>query len=838
MTKLLTFLARLVTRHRAGIIWGTLILFVLVLLPIRRIHFSTDVLELIPKELGSLQTFRELDRHFVQGSDLAVLIEMPSGDKEALAAFQQVFVEELRAMPEIRGVTPAIGSTIDPTAWRWLWERFWLVLESHEMDALIGKLKPDQIRESVHRARLRIEAAPTALAAQQVIHDPLGLSEVFISHLQTVFVPDGIRGAPQPEAGAYQMLSLVTRINMNDSRACMRLMNKVREVEQRARGEWSKQGREHTPLQIGYTGRVTFTAEIATKMRSNMFGNGCLSLAMVLFLFWLGFRNHYPLLAIAVTLIMAVLANTVLCGLLFGGFNMISGSFAAILVGLGVDYGILIYNRYSLAMNSEGMTREDAILHTAKCTVPGILLGALTTAAAFLGITWTSSPGFRQFGLVVSMGIVLCMVLMTVFYFAMIAGRRPRPIGFDLFGHLLQLIGNAVMKHRRAVLIGTAVMFFAAWVVVLGGDRPGVRFDVDPHSLRFGHSPAFDTLEKILARLHRTSNPCVLLIGGKDWTEVAETTEQLHDRLEQAKTAGIVEAFESPSTMLPAVSRQKQNAQRLAALDWTATRDAFHTALTTEGFRVEEFQPTLAWLAAAQTNSVAPDSILLTPSHWLEHGGESSLLVGRYVYAGTGVVETATYVYPTEPLRSIQAIRNLSTKLGVDGQKVRLTNWDALILEMQPIFRRDFLRISVVVLVAVMGIVWLGYRKLKPLVFISIPLGGALLCMLACMKIFGIKFNLANFFAIPIVIGAGVDYAIHMLNGVEEEHGDRIAAIRVTGKAVVVNALTTMIGFGSLMLTDHTGLATLGLLTTLGISFCMVLSLVTLPLCVGKKISA
>jgi len=686
---------------------------------------------------------------------------------------------------------------------------------------------------------VQIEAAPTAMAAQQVIHDPLGLSEVFVSHLQSALAPGRATSAVPRSDAAFQILNLVTRLDLRDSHACMRLMDQVRQAESRARNEWTRLGHDGSRPRVGYTGRIAFTAEIARKLRSNMIGNACMCLALVLFVFWLGFRSVFPLFAIAVTLIMAVLANVVISGLIFGGFNMITGCFAAILVGLG-DYGILIYNRYALAMGSSPVeggenTREAAIAQTAQCTVPGILLGASTTTAAFLGMTWTSSPGFRQFGFVVSMGVVLCTALMILFYFALITGRAPRRMESDPFTRLLRPLGSFVMKWRGAVLIATALLVVGCVAVFLGENRRGVGFDADPHSLRFRHSPAFDTLDRLLVLLDRTANPCVVLVSDNDWAEASETTEQLRRRLERARQDGAIQSFESPSALLPSLSVQRQNAQRLAGIDWAAARAAFHIALSAEGFRLEEFQPAFAWLEAAQRHSAAPDPVLVTPSDWLQHGGNPSLLLGRYVYQGTGLVQTATYVYPSKPLRSIEAIESLSAQLGVDGHRVRLTNWDALILAMQPMLRRDFVRISALVFVVVVAIVWIGYRRLQSIALLAIPVGGSLACVFAFMKLTGIQFNLANFFAVPIVIGAGVDYAIHMLNGVEEERGDAIAAIQVTGKAVVINALTTMIGFGSLLMTDHTGLATLGLLTTLGIFFCLIFSVLVLPVCVAAR---
>jgi predicted exporter len=325
------------------------------------------------------------------------------------------------------------------------------------------------------------------------------------------------------------------------------------------------------------------------------------------------------------------------------------------------------------------------------------------------------------------------------------------------------------------------------------------------------------------------------LITGRDWPSVAEETEQLRARLDQARTEGFVESFESPSDWIPSLTRQRQNAQRLSQLNWETIRGSFRAAISNEGFRMDGFQPAFNWLDAVAIHSAEPGPILITPETWPKKQGESAMLLGRYAYVGTDVVQSASYVYPSRPLKSLPAIHELSARLGVDGKTVRLTNWDALIVAMQPLFRGDFIRITAVVFVAVVMLIWLDYRRIRPTALALLPLGGALLCVLAIMKLCRIQFNLANFFAVPIVIGAGVDYAIHVLNAFREPGAESSSVVRVTGKAIVLNALTTAIGFGSLLTTDHRGLSTLGLLTAAGILLCLIFSLATLPACLARR---
>jgi hypothetical protein len=91
-----------------------------------------------------------------------------------------------------------------------------------------------------------------------------------------------------------------------------------------------------------------------------------------------------------------------------------------------------------------------------------------------------------------------------------------------------------------------------------------------------------------------------------------------------------------------------------------------------------------------------------------------------------------------------------------------------------------------------------------------------------------VPFNPANIMTLPLVVGVGVTNGIHILNRFAEENDPGILA-RSTGKAVLLSALTTVAGFGSLMIAKHQGIASLGLLMAAGTFGCLVAGLVFLP---------
>ena len=100
--------------------------------------------------------------------------------------------------------------------------------------------------------------------------------------------------------------------------------------------------------------------------------------------------------------------------------------------------------------------------------------------------------------------------------------------------------------------------------------------------------------------------------------------------------------------------------------------------------------------------------------------------------------------------------------------------------------------------------------------------------MIGLMGLRDIPFNPANIMTLPLVIGIGVTNGIHILNRYAEESSPGILS-KSTGKAVIISGLTTMAGFGSLLLAKHQGIASLGYVMLTGVATCMVASLTLLP---------
>ena len=110
----------------------------------------------------------------------------------------------------------------------------------------------------------------------------------------------------------------------------------------------------------------------------------------------------------------------------------------------------------------------------------------------------------------------------------------------------------------------------------------------------------------------------------------------------------------------------------------------------------------------------------------------------------------------------------------------------------------------------------------------AVPLGIGMLQMFGLLGWLDIPLNPANLIALPLILGIGVDYGVHIVHEFRETRGPYRMSPG-TAVAVLVDALTTLVGFGSLMIATHQGLQSLGRVLTLGVTCCLFTSLVMLP---------
>ncbi len=188
----------------------------------------------------------------------------------------------------------------------------------------------------------------------------------------------------------------------------------------------------------------------------------------------------------------------------------------------------------------------------------------------------------------------------------------------------------------------------------------------------------------------------------------------------------------------------------------------------------------------------------------------------------------AVYAYPSSAISD----RASRARFVADLQAVSptatgfpITHWESI-----QAIERGFEQASLYAILAVLLLLLFDFRHLGRVLLSLIPLAMGGVWAWGGMALLGLQYNPASIIAFPLIIGIGVDAGVHIIHRHLQEGGRNIPKVlRTTGRAIFMSTATTMVGFGSLALAHHRGMASLGLVLLMGVSACLVTAVFVLP---------
>ena len=234
-------------------------------------------------------------------------------------------------------------------------------------------------------------------------------------------------------------------------------------------------------IHVGYTGIPQYALDDRDVIQKDTSRLTFVSFGLVFALFWTCFGRFRRPMCVMAALMLGVVATAGLVAIFPGHLTLLSASFASILFGLGVDYGIHIINRLEERM-ALGQEELHAIPHAVADVVQDITTGALTTAGIFASMWFCGFKGFAELGVVAALGVVMCLLAMCTALPALLH-LFPGPPGEAARWIRGNRIGRALASlQKRGVVVATVVVL----AVVAAGGHPG--FDSDYLDLQPEHS--------------------------------------------------------------------------------------------------------------------------------------------------------------------------------------------------------------------------------------------------------------------------------------------------------------------------------------------------------------
>ncbi|NBU40305.1 MAG: hypothetical protein EBS51_05750 [Planctomycetia bacterium] len=604
----------------------------------------------------------------------------------------------------------------------------------------------------------------------------------------------------------------------------------------------------HPDVEIGLTGLPVMENDEMRASEQSMVWASVLSLIAVAVVISAGFGGLRHALMANGVLIIGMAWAFAWATASVGHLNILSVTFTVTMIGVGIDYGTYYVGRY-LESRRRGLSCEAALLETSESVGPGILTGAITTAIAFFCASLTSFVGVAELGTIAGGGILLCCAAELLVLPAVLAivdrsvlGRRlPEPVPVHAW------LGPLMRRPRLVVLAG-----MACTMAVAGGLH---ELDYD-HNLLNMQPDGLESVEVEKKLLEECDQSVWYALS------IADSREQLLERKERLVALPNVERVDEIASLLPSDEELKRPViarvrDRLAGLPerppqipvdrletlgetlaWAHAevvkrpgglrtawhieriRDALRRLTPEECYRtVSAFQQRAAGDLLSRLHALAvvadpePPSLDDLPPSLVERFVGSS---GRHLLKIYGRGDIWNFDSLERFVHDVRSVDPRATGNPLQAYEASL--------EM----KRSYEQAALAALVVILGVLWLDFRHVGHALLAALPLFVGMLQMFGLMGLVGIDLNPANLIGIPLILGIAVDYGVHVMHDAIERPGPyRMSAS--TANSVLVDALTTILGFGALMVANHRGLESLGRVLSLGVTTCTISALILLP---------
>ena len=606
-------------------------------------------------------------------------------------------------------------------------------------------------------------------------------------------------------------------------------------------------------LSVRLTGELALADDELVSARVGQATPELISFTLVSIIAFWCFRSVRLSLAALITVVAGVVWTAALASALVGALNLISLAFFVLFIGFAVDFGIHYALRHKEGVDL-GLDPKAALARAAAGVGVALSLCALCAAIGFFSFIPTSYVGLAELGFIAGLGMAVALFTNLTILPALLTllPVRAAPAGSGRgVGAAKQAVGEWIARRPLPILAGTVGLVLAAVAIA-----PSVRFDFDPLNLKDADSASVQALRALMADgtagvyaiavlEPSLAHADALAKRARELAVVADadTVNQFLPADQDAKL-GAVETMalilepalarerSGPPAMdetIAALGRLKAALQRLAT---TGGADALAAARVLSAFEglpaggadvatLDEMQVRLvsglpARLEALRLSLTAgPVGLADLPAdlrqRWLTEDGRARVEIAPAERVDGDTAALGRFV------RAVQTI----APLAVGGPVVIYEGGQEIL--------KSFLQAATTAVVAIALLLLVVLRNRRDVIFVFIPLALAALFTVAASVVLDVPFNFANVIVLPLLFGLGVTESLNLVVRERQEGGPAPMMATCTPRAVLFSALTMIAAFGTLALSDHPGIASMGLLLAVAITLTLLCTVIVLP---------
>ncbi|MDO9423795.1 MAG: MMPL family transporter [Methylobacter sp.] len=838
---------------------------------IKNLEINTNTAEMLSPDLPFQQNQARLNQAFPQDADTIIFVVDAATPEETSQAAGKL-------AEQLGNAKDRFGSVYIPTDNAFFKQQALLYLDQNDLDKLAKKLTDAQPFIGHLAQNYHLEGLFGIIGQALNRHDdslPMNLNPILIAIDDTLknqlngqahyLSWQNILAENKPNTDDYKDAGAQTKFNRTIVIAKPKMhfdemlpadiaLSAAREISRTIMAE-------NPSLSIRITGETALEHEELESVSKGAAFAGLLSLILVCVIQWIALRSIKLLIATSLVLVMGLIFTAGFAAISVGHLNVISIAFACLYIGLGVDYAIHICLHYREG-RAKGLPNSEAILVSIRDVGSSLLLCALSTAIGFLAFIPTDYAGVSELGIISGGGIFIGLIIsLTVLpaFFCILPVNNVKPIRSPLISAFIIAFPFRFATGIKVVslLLGIGACFVLTHLT----------FDNNPINLRDPNSESVSTIKELLKS--KTESPFALTALANNLEAADKITAQLeqqssvHEVITLASFVALdqdqkLDTIEDLNLMLGGQLENfdgtLDNTNQQAALIKfnevlkkaiiEKSPDLPQQTLAQLHQRIEAFMkqtnatqtPTAGYIQLEKnilgllpfTLERLRTSLTAMPfglddlpkyisSHWVSATGLYRVLI-------TPEKDQNNPENLKEFATQVQAINDTISGLPIINQ----AGGDAVVKAFIKAFSGAFIAIVVLLL--------LMYRSVRKTLLVVMPLLLAALLTGATNVLLDNPFNFANIIALPLLLGIGIDSSILIMHRHHSIGEDENLLQSSTTRGIIFSSVTTLCSFSSLAFTAHQGMASMGLLLAIGLTFTVTCSLIVLPAFSGKSI--
>lgn len=743
-----------------------------------RLEFKGDFIELLPEKAPEVQDLRFVEKKAGGGGYLVV--QVTGGDQATRRAFARAFAPRFEAEKDL---VRYVEYRFDVQFFR---DRGLLVLPPEKLSGLLADLK----------ARIQYEKA-----IANPLYVDLGEEEppADFEAIEKKYAGDAPTGEYVESTDGNELYLYVKPMQLAGD------LDFNKKLIARAKAVSAEVLAGFPALKAQFTGAYVIRVEEDEVMQQDLARAAVLAMLVSFGIILLASRRVVALVIVAAPVLLGISCTFAFTWVLVGHLNPITGFLGAILIGLGIEYGVHLSMRYWEERATHAP--REAMLEAVLGTFTGALTSAATNSAAFAVLVFADFEAFRQFGKIAAFGVMSTVLAAYLVGPAILllserlpglrrAQKGAAALGEDGGGFSGAQTGR---PFPQAALIGilVAVIGAATWSVTVA---PNVGFETNLRKLK-GESPATDLDDHITKQLGIIMTPALAWVpdvaAARVVAEAAREVDQAAgERHSFARVASLNDLFPyDAEKRAPIIAEIKQLAEDLPKS-------------LTEGEKGEKVR---ALLAQADAKPWGVDDLPLEVRRRFsaqEGGGTFVLIFPRY--SGYDVGELKLWADDLDEVVKKAEARGVETHV-LDGNRIAERIFFLI--------RKDGPTIMALAAVAVFLMIWLSLRSFVRTWLVAGPLYLGMACIFGAMHLWGVRLNFLNVVVLPNLLAIAVDNSVHLFHRYREEGPGSIGHImRHTGFAAIVATLSNAAGYGAMLIARHEGLRSVGVMAVLGVT--------------------